>query len=232
MMMKIACFLLIQTLISCGADNAQQASIQPNPLSPKSIQTAMLLPVDVPNSDGSVIKSRTVLDVGVGGSHKLFSVTGSQTIPVSVTNAASTTVVYSTANFVIPAISTAVLDCGSLSISQLSDNNLMVCGTNGKTACTSAVIRIYTTGVAGAGVYNAAGGYGAPLSAGLNSPLSTVGLSSGNAAVVQTVSIPSTTHVLTASAFGTPTYKVQADFSNAGAGTYSTSLVLEYVLLP
>ncbi|MEI6791192.1 MAG: hypothetical protein WCK42_08435, partial [Myxococcaceae bacterium] len=154
----------------------------------------------------------------------------SSSIPISVTNAASTSAAFSTTNFVVPSITSTVLSFGSISMTQLSDNNLAVCGSNGRTQCTGAQIRMYTTGVAGAGVYNASGGYGAPLSAGQNTTLTTVGLNSANAASLQTATIASTIHVLGLSAFSTPSYNVQADFSNAGTGSYSTTLVIEYVL--
>ena len=89
--------------------------------------------------------------------------------------------------------------------------------------------RTYTTGVAGAGIWNAADGYGAPLTTG--SPASTIGLGTTGAVNVQSYTIPSNKNVLNLSDFtGSPKYTFAADFTNAGAGTYSTTLVIEYGL--
>lgn len=226
MMKKILCFLLLQTLISCGSENTQQNTPEIAALD------IALSPVGVPRSDGSVVKSRAILNIGLGDTtqRKGLEFATSQSIPISVTNAASTSAAFSTTNFVIPSITSTILSFGSISMSQLSDNNLAVCGSNARTQCTGAQIRMYTTGVAGAGVYNASGGYGAPLSAGQNTTLTTVGLNSTNAASLQTATISSSMHVLGLSAFSTPSYNIQADFSNAGTGSYSTTLVIEYVL--
>lgn len=228
---------MLLTLASCGAENSQQVSGPTKPSTPDTTLDAVLSPVGVPRSDGSVVKSRATLNIGLGGitvhqdihGNRTLEFATSQSIPISVTNAASTSVTFSTSNFVIPTITSTALSFGSISMTQLSDNNLKICGTAGTTQCANAVIRMYTTGVAGAGVYNASGGYGAPLSAG-QTTLATVGLNSANAASLQTTAISSTTHVLSLSAFSNPNYSVQADFSNAGTGSYSTTLVIEYIL--
>src|SRR5690606_34852835 len=81
---------------------------------------------------------------------------------------------------------------GSLDITTLRDNSLSVCGNGGNQKCTKGVIRIYTTGTAGEGLWNAAEGYGLPIKTGS----STIGLSAAGAAIVQELSIASNQRVL------------------------------------
>lgn len=245
MLKNLIYFVLLLALISCGGENALQVvtpitgttSATTSSGTPGDIQDSLLPHVGVASSDGSIVKSRSVLALAVGTSGLKPQVaaalpTGSSQLPISVISAPSSTVTFNTANLVVPTVTSSVLSLGNIALTQLSDNNLGICGTNGRTKCTSAVIRMYTTGVAGAGIYNTADEYGAPLNAGQTSPYATVGLSSTSAAILQTFVIPKSMHVLTASSFTNPVYAVQADFSNAGAGSYSTNLVIEYVLLP
>ncbi len=156
----------------------------------------------------------------------------SQTQPVSVTLAASTTMTLDNSSFVAPTITNGVMDFGNLKISALADNNLKVCGAGGNQKCGTALFRIFTQGVAGAGIFNAADNFGAPLSATLTTPL-TVGLLVANAAVMQTTTIAANKNVVRLSDFTpTPTYNIKADFTNAGAGSYTTTIVVEYALAP
>ncbi len=186
-----------------------------------------------------VIKSRGSFDVATSADSfaKRFSLisnavaaTGSQ--GVTIVNATAVSFELDKTGFVVPAVSNAVLDFGNLAISKLQDNNLKVCGSNGKTKCTKAFLRIYTTGVAGAGIYNSDDQYGAPLSAQLSgSAVQTVGLDPAGAVVMQTYTIPSNKKVLRLSDFSpVPRYNVKSDFTDAGAGDYSTTIVVEYGL--
>lgn len=207
----LSVFLLI--LASCGGKNSSP-TLQVGPGQ---------------NPDGSVVHGRATLQINASTGHTLLAAQD-QNEPINVTVAPSTTMSVDASKFVVPAITNTVLDFGDLTVNGLSDNNLMVCGTNGTTQCGTAVLRVYTTGTAGAGLWNTAGGYGAPITASLTTPL-TVGLAVANAAVMETYSIPSTTHVMHLSSFSTaPTFDVQIDFTNAGAGSYSTTLVVEYAL--
>lgn len=202
-------------LASCGQS--------PSP----SLQTG---PVPPAGSDAWVVHARATLPISAstGGGGALRAT--DQNVPVTVTVAASTTMTVDSSKFVVPAISNTMLSFGTLTVSGLSDNNLTVCGTAGTTQCGNAVLRIYTTGTAGAGLWNATGAYGLPITSSLTTPL-TVGLAVANAAVMQTFAIPATTHVMHLSNFApTPTYTIQIDFSNAGTGSYSTTLVVEYAL--
>jgi hypothetical protein len=68
------------------------------------------------------------------------------------------------------------------------------------------------------------------MTASLSSPL-TVGLGAANAAVMQTISIAATKRVVRLSDFSPmPNYNIKFDFTDAGAGDYSTTIVLEYGL--
>ena len=187
--------------------------------------------VGVANQDGVVVQSRAVfvVDTDPGATQSL---TG--TIPVTFSNSASSTMTLDVSKFKIPTITSDSLDFGLFALSALKDNNLSVCGTTGKLKCTTAMVRVYTTGTAGAGFYNAVGGYGAPMTAGLPStPLLTVGLNVAGAAILQTMTIPASKNVLQLSDF-TPvaSYSLKGDFTNAGAGSYSTTIVVEYALSP
>lgn len=170
------------------------------------------------------IVGRSAPDVVVGS---LFT-----SLPVTVVNAVDAEMTVDTKDFAVPVITTDVLSFGKLAVSQLKDNNLKVCGSNGKTKCAKAFIRIYTTGVAGEGLYNSTDGYGAPIMAGLSAAsLGTVGLGPESAAIVQMIPIPNNKNVLRLSDFSTtPIYEVLSDFTNAGAGTYGATLVMEYGL--
>lgn len=184
-----------------------------------------------------VVKSRVLfsMDTGNGGTssgmHMRSAVPLNGSIPISVVNAASASMTINQSLFLIPPISNQVLDFGYLQITALNDNDLKVCGSNGKQKCNTAVIRMYTTGTAEAGFYNADEGYGVPISAG-QSTLSTVGLNSSAAVTLQTYTIPNNQHVVTISNFPNAKYNVQSDFRNAGSGNFSTTLVLEYALAP
>jgi hypothetical protein len=60
------------------------------------------------------------------------------------------------------------------------------------------------------------------------------GLGSANAVIVQTLTgIPNNKNVIRHTDFSpTPTFNIDGDFTNAGAGSYSTTVVVEYALAP
>lgn len=197
--------------------------------------------------DQIVVKSQAIIQIQTGSTLSNLNQTNRQEsslqgpdsqekvsnpIPVSVINSASTSMTVSTTGFIVPKITNAVLNFGNLQVLQLFDNNLDLCGTAGNQKCTTALIRMYTTGTPLAGLYNSTDNVGMPILAGLTQPLSTVGLAVANANILQTYKIPSTQHVMALSDFPSPTYLVNSDFTQAGAGTYSTTLVLEYALAP
>ncbi len=194
--------------------------------------------------EGSVIRSRAIMRVVVSqatGKIAVVENNGTQppppvtngTQPVTVINGPFTNMSIDNSLFVVPAVSNTVLDFGFLQLSGLLDNNLNLCGPSNNAKCNTAIIRTYTTGVAGPGVYNTTDGYGVPLLAGMDpNPLQEVGLNVGGAITLQTFTIPDTRHTVKLTDFPTPKYHYQTDFSDAGAGTYTTNIVLEYALTP
>jgi len=182
--------------------------------------------------DQYVVKARAEFQLTTNTAARGFRGATSQTQPVTVTMAPSTSMTLDNTSFTAPTITNGVMDFGSLKVSALSDNNLKVCGAGGTTACGTALIRLFTQGVSGAGIFNAADNLGAPLTASLTTPLS-VGLLVANAAVMQTFTIPATKKVVRLADFSpAPNYNMKADFTNAGAGTYTTTIVVEYALAP
>lgn len=193
------------------------------------------------NPDNLVVKGQAVFDVDVSpatGELVAMAVTGptpsaSGSFPVTVTVSPSTIMTLNTSAFSVPTITSAILDFGTIALSALSDNNLVLCGTAGNQHCNTALIRMYTTGQNGAGLWNSSGAYGAPITAGISGgTLSTVGLGSANAAVLQTISLASSKNVVHLTDFTASNFDVKIDFSNAGVGSYQTTLVVEYDLSP
>jgi len=213
--MKSAIFALVCALLvsACGK------SKDTNPLSGLS-------------PDDYVVKARAEFHVTTDPSARPFRAAAQATQPVTVALSPSTTMTLDNASFTTPTITNAVMDFGSLKIATLTDNNLKVCGAGGNQPCGTALVRVFTTGTTGAGIFNAADNFGAPLTATLTTPLS-VGLLVANAAVMQTMTIPATKKVVRLSDFSpAPNYNFKADFTNAGAGSYSTTIVVEYALAP
>lgn len=153
-------------------------------------------------------------------------------VPITVINAPNATMTINTDQFTIPSISNTLLNFGSIAIDALMDNDLRVCGDKGNRKCTQAVIRVYTTGQAGGGLYNSDAGYGIPItsSAATGGDVE-VGFEMQNAAVIQAHAIPNNKHVLKLSDFSpAPVFQIKSDFTEAGAGSFSTTLVIEYGL--
>ena len=201
--------------------------------------TPSLPPVGIAADDGSVVHGRAVVVVSneqQTAMMKLFknflmpsayAANGSST--VTYTNVGSTNFTINVAALTASGFTGNTLNLGSVALATISDNNLKVCGTGGATKCGSAAIRVYTTGST-AGFVNTADGYGAPVYTGSMNPSSQVGLLDAGSVQVQALTIPSNKHTVALADFPTPTYAVTADFSNAGAGSYSMTYVVEYVL--
>ena len=171
----------------------------------------------VQNINGEVVVSRAEFHLNLNA------------ISVLATSGSAT---FSIANFRMPTITSTVLSLGFIALTELDIKDLKACGLLGKSQCSSAVIRMYTTGALGPGIYSATEDCGASLSAGQNSLRTTIGLTVSSAAVLQRVTIASSKKSLKLSDFPSPIYNVDADFSNAGAGVYGTILVIEFALLP
>lgn len=206
------------------------------------ISTTGLTPVDTQSpADLSVVHGRALVNVTSDQRSALakalkniflsHAYAASGSTPVTYTNGTSTTFTINVNAFTPGTMTFNTLSLGSVALSGLSDNNLKVCGTNANLKCTSAVIRVYTTGSM-AGFVNTADAYSAPVFTGSLNPSTPVGLLAAGSVQVQTLSLPPNKHTVSISDFPTPTYTVSADFSNAGAGSYAMTYVVEYVLLP
>ena len=156
----------------------------------------------------------------------LGTASGNQAI--SATVAANVQFTLSNQNFSTP-VPVDVASYGTLDITKLRDNSLAVCGPAGTARCTTAILRIYTTGKPGAGLWNSVDGYGVPI-------LTTghvVGLDVAGAYVLASTPVAAATRVVDLTQFTTTaTYSipVAVDFTNAGAGSYASTLVVQYLL--
>ena len=232
---KLLYLFIIQTSLSCTFQIKPQSStfenIDSNSSSSSSStkQDPVLAPIGAVNPDGSVVKSRSIMSLDLGTTFPQQA----QDIGILIVNAAYTTVTIDNTQIIMPSAIKTVLSLGQLRLTELSDNNLAVCGQNGNTPCGHAVIRIYTlktSNSTGPGMYNISAASSAPIKAG-QIHLATVGLNPSGATIIQSIRIPSTTHVLRVTDFPNPIYNIQVDFSNAVAGTYSATLIVEYMLM-
>ena len=138
---------------------------------------------------------------------------------------------------IVPVLSgdTLTLDLGDVAVTALSTNRTKICG-GGNVQCTSAIIRAYSTEVVGftgvAGFVNKTDGYGVDVlieDDASTSPDNIVGLAGGNAITLQSYVI---THEkkINLTHFPSASYAFEADFSNAGAGSYEMTIVIELAL--
>jgi hypothetical protein len=237
-MTLVVLFLVSLTLTGCAPGK------QVNHEQPTTVVAGLNTPLDSsPDASGTVVKARAFFKVSTG-SEKLslmnwiFPRVFADSIvqePVTTVLAASTNFALDDSLFAVPTSPTAfaVNDFGYLRIGTLKDNNLNVCGPNGDTHCRTAKIRIYTSGTPGAGLWNSADQYGAPVTAGqIENGLAPIGLELANATTLQQTAISEKHHVVVLEDFPNAKYDFQVDFTQAGAGTYSTTVVLEYVLTP
>jgi hypothetical protein len=186
---------------------------------------------DFNNQDNLIVKAQVSMLINTNKINTIIKSATNSSVPVSVTVSSNVQFTIDSSGFSVPA-NTAVdtLNFGNIKITSLRDNNIKVCGNNHNVQCTQAVLRTYTTG-SGAGLWNSTDSYGAPLSAIFNNITSLVGLNVANAAVMQTYTIPNNKHVVNLSDFIAPDYNFTANFSNAGVGSYSTIILIEYGLL-
>ncbi|MFK7826439.1 MAG: hypothetical protein AB8G05_19995 [Oligoflexales bacterium] len=120
-----------------------------------------------------------------------------------------------------------ILSFGKFSLENLRDNNLKICGDSGKKKCQFAAIRVYTIGTPGAGYWNTEDNYGLPISSGDFA----VPHLAENALYLEEVDI-SRIRVLKLRHFSDAikNIPISIDFSDAASGSYSTELVIDYVL--
>jgi len=219
-------FATIFLVSACGGSVTEA----PSPNTP-------LEPVGSPTSDGSVVHGRAIITVTnqqPTAMNKLFqkifiaqAYAQSNSSTVTYTDADTTVFTVNTTSLGATGFTGTTLNLGKIALAAISDNNLEVCGTNGTTQCTTAVVRVYTTGSI-AGFVNTAGSYGAPVYSGTTTP---VGLTVANAVVLKSVNLPATKHAVIPTDFPAANYTITSDFSNAGAGSYSMTFVIEYALM-
>lgn len=151
----------------------------------------------------------------------------SRSKPITGTVAAQVTFTLIDTNFVTPPAS-GIASYGRLDISELRDNSLRVCGSNGTTRCTKAGLRVYSTGTPQKGLWNSVDTYGAPILTGAQE----VGLDAAGSAVLQTISLGAqgVVKLTDFSATGSVQIPISVNFSDAPAGSYSSTLVVEYYL--
>jgi hypothetical protein len=227
-MKTVITIILLLSLVSCGKGGAGSTS---EPLDP----------VAAPRNDGYTPVAQAMMTISsnngdVASVMRQFSLMQSAyaaTTNVSYVVAENVTFTVNTSG-ISPILTGDVLDIGTLAITALDSNKLKICGSDGKQKCGQAIIRIYTQAlVAWPGVdgfVNTSDGYGVPVTAGKTTANLPVGLTAANSANVQTYAIPNNDNRLTLSDFPTPTYKLASDFSNAGAGSYSMTVVIELAL--
>jgi len=180
------------------------------------------------SADSGVIKGRWEIPVGSEptlGRPGLSAVENEQTVSGIV--AAAVTFTLSNSNFSTPTAS-GVASYGTLDVATLSDNNLRVCGADGKTKCTNALLRIYTNGTTGSGLWSPIEEAGLPITSSDN----TIGLNANHALVLKTVAIGDKPSITLSNFTSSTKYSIpiSVNFINAAAGDYSTTLVVEYVL--
>jgi hypothetical protein len=197
-------------------------------------------PVNEPLADESIVIGRASLRVTLGDSNYAkvmnfvipMAYANPATQPVTVVLAPNTQLSVSDANFTIPALSNTIINFGTLDVTSLYTNDLKKCGPNANQKCTKALIRVYTSDAAGAGFWNDADGYGVPLLAGGAIAEAEVGLGAANAHMVQQINIPTNKNTVTLADFGSPEINIKGNFANAGSGTYSTTINVEFALAP
>ena len=178
------------------------------------------------SSEEGVVRSRTVIPVLMSSSSRA----GEKQLS-KISNTVMSSLTLDSSKFKIPSVSNAPLSFGSLSLSTLLDTNLFLCGPTHNLRCNTATIRLYTTG-AGPGIFNAAEGYGMPIRFSNGTVLDgVVGFGVENATTLQTLAIDPKRYTVRLSDFGEIAhYNFASDFTDAGAGSFATTIVFEYVL--
>lgn len=175
------------------------------------------------------VDQKTVVVIGVASFEVKVGADGMYATSqvVNITLAPKTQFSIDVSAFVVPTPDNAVLSFGNITVDAASTNQLKRCGTSGNQKCTKALIQVYTSGMAGAGMWNTLDGYGAPMSAGLAGRLQTIQLGLANAVTVESWTIPTNRNTLRLADFvPTPTFIFQGDFTDAGEGSYSTTINL------
>lgn len=117
------------------------------------------------------------------------------------------------------------ISLGTVALDTVNINRLKICGVGEDEKCTSALIRIYTTG-AHAGFINTTEGYGVPFTADTVS----VGLDAAGAIALDSYTIPASDRKLRNNDFTDTSWDLSIDMGNAEAGDYEIDIVIEFLL--
>ena len=211
--MKPWLLALLMMTAACGEKGMRKIIHRlPGADSPIIIRAHLEIPIIV----GGGTDGRYLVDISRGTANQ----------PMSITIAPNVTFTVSNTNFKTPTPS-GVASFGSLDLTAMLDNSLRVCGATGNQKCVRALIRTYTTGQPGAGMWNTVEGYGLPITSGG----SVVGLLAAPA-ILASLDVTAKRVVHLSDFTSTPTYPspYAVDFTDAASGLYATTLVLEYVL--
>lgn len=162
---------------------------------------------------------------------------GSATVSVTYNNPSATAFTVNTSSFGNAITLTGdTLNLGSITLASLNDNTLRVCTGVGAPAnkCNRLYIRVFTLGST-PGFINTDAGYSIDVfAAGLPSAIgvspSATAASVPGAATVYTYTIPNGMNRVRLSNLSAPAIPITADVSNAGSGSYSMSVVIQYAL--
>lgn len=182
-------------------------------------------------------EQQTAMNKMIEGFKNLFMIPEAKAVSTATTtvtynNAASVTFTLNAATFTAGTFTGNTLSLGSFTITALRDNNLKVCTPGGTTKCTTAILRVYSTGTVTGFVNTTDGTYGAPIfTSGLN-PTTALVLATPGTPIDQINGMATTKHTVNLADFSTPTHTVTSDFTDAGSGNYSVTFVVEYALAP
>jgi hypothetical protein len=184
-----------------------------------------------PSRDNYIVQGKWKINISTIENTNQFLI-AEDDFPVTSTVAPSVQFTVDDSGFSVPSeIVEGDIDFGQFSLNQLRDNKMRVCGAGGSDRCTEAAIRVYTQGAPGSGFWHSVDEYGAPIKA---SSIE-VGLDAADAAIVATYAIPTRKRVVKLKDFtganNTPLLiPISVNFDDAGAGDYSSTIVVEYVL--
>jgi hypothetical protein len=120
------------------------------------------------------------------------------------------------------------LNIGNIVVSNLKANKLKICGLSGNQKCSVAVIRAFTLPTPSFesvnGLINTTDGYGSELL------IENMVLENDTPIVLSTFNIPVNKNKIDESNFSNVDYSLISDFSNAGFGNYTATIVIELAL--
>lgn len=200
------------------------------------------IPPNGPKEDNSVVRGIAVVQVDAYQSSawtRLFSfmtpayAASTATTTVTYNNAAAVTFTINAAGLTGGSFTGDTLSLGSFTVTALKDNNLKVCAPGGTTKCTTAILRVYTTG-ATAGFINTSDSpvYGNPVYTTGDNPTTALPLNTPGISLDTISGMPVSKHKVNLSDFTPTTFSVTSDFVNGGSGLYSMVYVVEYALAP